>query len=365
MVRTVAKRIEDAVVRGEIDNTVEGRTTGWLWLLGRSDPVTLDLAGDCWRDLAGAKLRFRNPEPDAHVELASVQRGVVGDMSASRKIRMPLCALEDYLAMRAAGEEVEEVWKNMLSLEWFSETDGRVVLETADFELELSEHCWAMDADAELAQKMANLQAMRDFLEQLVGRCPGRGDDGDWEHRLKESDRLTDAYQEVLDKYFDDPDAERKEAFVMGWDDLLQAMAEGGGTEPLLEEQGWVEEPELDEMEALEEVHPLQEDAEDLALRAHDLLRREDRQAVVLSPLNQVASRLAGALSGVYEKESGYVVAVLKRCLLLQGDALSGIARLAPKIQDADQRRAVGVLRDELLDLRERLADLCRELRGI
>ncbi len=38
----------------------------------------------------------------------------------------------------------------------------------------------------------------------------------DREERLKESDRLTDAYQEVLEKYMEDPESERKEAFVMG-----------------------------------------------------------------------------------------------------------------------------------------------------
>ncbi len=48
----------------------------------------------------------------------------------------------------------------------------------------------------------------------------------EWEERLKESDRLTDAYQEVLEKYMEDPDSERKEAFVMGWDGLLGSMAD-------------------------------------------------------------------------------------------------------------------------------------------
>ncbi len=92
-----------------------------------------------------------------------------------------------------------------------------------------------MDEDAEEAQKLANLNAMRDFMAQLIRRreATGRRADGDgeldefaWEERLKESDRLTDAYQEVLEKYMEDADSERKEAFVMGWDGLLDALAE-------------------------------------------------------------------------------------------------------------------------------------------
>ncbi len=32
-------RIDEAVLRGEIDNTVEGRTSGRVWVLGRDEPV--------------------------------------------------------------------------------------------------------------------------------------------------------------------------------------------------------------------------------------------------------------------------------------------------------------------------------------
>jgi len=43
----MALRLDDTVVRGEIDNTVRGRGRGRLWLLGRDEPITLDLTGDC------------------------------------------------------------------------------------------------------------------------------------------------------------------------------------------------------------------------------------------------------------------------------------------------------------------------------
>ena len=61
----MAWRIDEAVIRGEIDNTVEGRTTGRIWLAGRDEPLILTLVGDCWRDLAGTRLRFENPCPMA------------------------------------------------------------------------------------------------------------------------------------------------------------------------------------------------------------------------------------------------------------------------------------------------------------
>src|SRR5664279_5431304 len=68
----MAWRIEQAVIRGEIDNTVEGRTTGRIWLAGCDAPLQLSLDGDCWRDLAGTRLHFENPEPRPGPETAGL-----------------------------------------------------------------------------------------------------------------------------------------------------------------------------------------------------------------------------------------------------------------------------------------------------
>lgn len=372
----MAHRIDRAVLRGEIDNTVEGRTVGRLWLVGREEPVTLELIGDCWRDLAGAKLLFANPAPGEPMALAPRQEGVVGDMTASRKFRVPLCELGECLAREAAGDEVPVVWKNSLYLEWFSRTDGRVVIETCDYELTLCDREWSMDADDEEAQKLANLQAMRDFLASMIARPePGSmvesDDEFGWERRLQQSDRLTDAYQEVLEKYMDDPDAERKEAFVMGWDGVLGAMAEEAESRDEFEaaefdEDDWADD-EVDDDE-LFRPHPLQEAAQELAIRAIDLLRAEygdkDDAGRVLSAMTMVAAKLAGALNGSYERESGYVMAILKRCLNYQNDALSGFAGLLAGCEDGDERRALESLRDEVFVLRGRITEMRRELKG-
>ncbi|MCH7225397.1 hypothetical protein [Haloferula sp. A504] len=374
----MANRIESAVVRGEIDNTVEGRTIGWIWLLGRADPVTLDLAGDCWRDLAGARLKFRNPEATGHAQLDDLQRGVVGDMTASRKCRVPLIPIDDYLEAKAAGEDPGEVWKNTLYLEWFSESDGRVVIETTDYELELSDPEWRMDADAEEAQKLANLQAMRDFLERIIDRRPFQpdrpegveDDEFEWEKRLKESDRLTDAYQEVLEKYMNDPDAERKEAFAMGWDGMLEAMADkqeqsDPEDEEDDDEEGWMECDDDMDFGDREDEHPLIQEAEDLAVRAFTTLDRESEAAAeVASLIGQVAAKLAGALCGDYEREIGFVLALLKRCLSLQNEALAAFNTLLEQTPEADRRRAIEALRDDFHLLRGKTSEMRRELRG-
>ncbi|MFC7338378.1 hypothetical protein ACFQY0_14385 [Haloferula chungangensis] len=383
----MAHRIDEVLVRGEIDNTQEGKTTGWLWLLGRSEPVTLDLVGDCWRDLAGARLKFRNQAPrrGAGEELSRIQKGVVGDMTASRKAKVPDCPLDEFAARCDAGEDVPLVWKNSLYLEWFSDVDGRVVIETTDFELELSDNEWRMDSDAEEAQKLANLQAMRDFLEGVIGRRPAtpeggrpKDDEFEWEERLKESDRLTDAYQEVLEKYMDDPDAEQKEAFVMGWDGLLEAMAaesEGKGSvspDWLDEDSEEDDEPEseswMDEDDDPFKAHPLQLEAHELAMRSYDLVREDSREipdaCELTSALTKVAAKLAGALNGTYERETGYILAILKRCQQWLNEALAACRHLIELESDNDKERALESLRDEVFLLRQRLTDLRKELKG-
>ncbi|MEP4078224.1 hypothetical protein [Haloferula sp.] len=385
----MAHQIDEALVRGEIDNTQEGKTTGWLWLLGRPEPITLDLVGDCWRDLAGARLKFRNgdPQPGYGAEIEEVQKGVVGDMTASRKIRVPDCSPEEFAARSAAGENVPMVWKNTLYIEWFGDTNGRVVIETTDFEMELSDPEWGMDGDAENAQKLANMQAMRDFLDLVIGRRepapegePSKDDEFEWEERLKESDRLTDAYQEVMEKYMDDPDAEQKEAFVMGWDGLLDAMAsESEGKqvdvpdwrreafeagEETSDSDSWKEEEE----EELFKAHPMQQEAQELAMRSFDLVREDSREpsdgSEVTNALMSVAGKLAGALNGTYEREAGYVLAILKRCLSWLNDSLAACGRLIEVEIDHDKARALEALRDEIFALRQKMTDLRKELKG-
>ncbi|RYD30817.1 MAG: hypothetical protein EOP85_23410, partial [Verrucomicrobiaceae bacterium] len=234
----MAWRIEEAVVHGEIDNTVPGRTTGRVWLTGREEPLILSLDGDCWRDLAGTRLQFENPAPQASADAESLdvdQSGIAGDMTASRKCRVPTVGEEEIHELYQGDREIPFEWKNTLYLEWFSEINGRVVIEAASYILTISPHEWEMDEDEEDAQKLANLNAMRDFMAQVIRRRDPEGPEPDvsaeldefaWEERLKESDRLTDAYQEVLEKYMEDSDSEQKEAFVMGWDGLLDALAE-------------------------------------------------------------------------------------------------------------------------------------------
>jgi len=59
----MAWRLDQAVVKGEIDNRTKGIVTGRIWLFGIERPIELKLEGNCWRDMAGHLLTFENPNP--------------------------------------------------------------------------------------------------------------------------------------------------------------------------------------------------------------------------------------------------------------------------------------------------------------
>jgi len=395
--------IGQAVIRGEIDNTVRGLTTGRVWLLGRDEPLVLRLQGDCWRDIAGARMEFANPnpsqEPAAPVKLHTRQHGLVGDITASRRTR----GRRESGArpkIRLPGEN-PDAWRNCLYIEWFGDTDGRVVIESDQFEVRLDEPEWRMDADDEQAQKLANLQAMRDFLAGVIRRLDytddstggGESDEREWEKLLKQSDRLDTAYKEAIEKYMDDPDSDRKEAFAMGWDSLLGAMADQHESPSSnREEDDWREEepPDFaadsilgdreddddggfDALPAAEgegEPHPVRELARELAMRAYDLVRNQDAESEsgdrLVSNMMLVKGKLAGVLMAAgsdYQPETGFVLAILKRCLQFINDAMSGCQELILAEEDPDHKRALEALLQDIFEVRGQIVELRRELR--
>ena len=400
----MAWRIDEAVIRGEIDNTVEGRTTGRIWLAGRDEALHLNLVGDCWRDLAGTRLRFHNPAPHADPDstaLDSTQTGIVGDMTASRKSKVVTVDEEELQRLYQNQADIPHEWRNTLYLEWFSEINGRVVIESSSYQMEISIQEWMMDEDAEEAQKLANLNAMRDFMAQLIRRREGADaaaedtgelDEFAWEERLKESDRLTDAYQEVLEKYMEDVDSERKEAFVMGWDGLLDALAErdeddgndAGGGNPQYgrmvdvsydedEDEDDYPDPDdtlFDDDDEELEGHPLQLQAQELAMRALDVVPQDAKPGTpayqIVSCLLQVSGKLAGALNDSdddYQPETGFVLAILKRCLNWLNEAVGACQHLMLEENDPDQLAALAHLRCSIFAVRDGIVELRRELK--
>lgn len=412
----MALRIDTAILKGELDNTERGRVVARLWLLGREEPVLLDLAGDPWRDIAGMKLHFVNraeaKAQDSAAGLKPTQNGAVGDMTASRKVKVFTVPDEEWQEAYRQGRihEVPTEWSNSLYLEWFSVEQGRCVVESADFDITIAqEPAWQMDEDEEAAQKMANLQAMRDYLAAIIQRREPAEDDeatgfteDAWETQLKACDRLTDANLEAMDKYGEEEDAEEKTAFVMGWDHLLEerANAEEGlppadrdntkkkrnpewiemmnraCEEVAASEAGETDEDDGDDDEASH--HPLYEFSHELVLRmveelreaGLDEIRNDDRDHPLdrlLTHVLQISGKLAGALKSRHadsELDTGYALAISRRCLNWANEALAALDQVLALDEFAPHRELFEGYRGDLFKLREGITDLRREIRG-
>ncbi len=280
----MAIRLDKAIIRGEISNETAGRVTGRIWLVGKADPVEIDLHGNCLRDLAGCRLLFENPSPrhDPAADIvAPLQHGVVGDMTASRKHRIPTVSDEEVLDYLEARLPVPTRVANALYLEWFSELNGRMVVESADFKLVISPAQWTTTAAEDLLQVRESQANFHSYLDSITGGPDSSEDDDEeeysdddedseddfnsradrdseqeeddldlanrllgndsaedgslievnleadeeeplnefeWEQELREADRRAEAYQEAFDRYRDHPQRERLIAEAMGWE---------------------------------------------------------------------------------------------------------------------------------------------------
>ncbi len=174
----MAFRIHESVVRGEIDNRIKGIVLGKIWVEGRVEPLALELQGNACPDLAGCLLTFTNPLrriPHPGLDsLQSDQRGAIGDLTASRKVRVFDLPLEEALDMLRRKEKPPEHLANALYLEWFSEANGRVVVESADYELTISAPEWRMTQEEDVARAMQAAAGMSDFMEKLAAALERR-----------------------------------------------------------------------------------------------------------------------------------------------------------------------------------------------
>jgi len=204
----MAFRIHDSVVRGEIDNRVNGLVRGKIWLEGRAEPLILELKGNAWPDLAGCLLTLNNPlkrVPHHHLgSLHSIQRGGIGDLTASRKVRVFDLPVREAYLMCKRGEKPPEHMANCLYLEWFSEANGRVVIESADYELTISAPEWRMKPEENEHRAREAAAGMAGFMSRLTEAVEeqqrGQKDpeedwnEHDFEKFMKECDVRADKY---------------------------------------------------------------------------------------------------------------------------------------------------------------------------
>ena len=398
----MAWRIQDSVVRGEIDNRVKGMVRGTLWLDGLAEPVQLELAGNACPDLAGCLLQFANPAKTYPMRkqpaFASVQHGRIGNLSASQKVRVFTVPEDVAFAMIDRGEKPPERLANALQLEWFSDGNGRVVIESAEFQLTISAPEWRLTA-AEEQQRVQDAEAgwegfSKQLNEAVEKQKRGQKDpeaewnEHDYEKFLKESDARTDKYMELQEKYGDSDEAEEKIAREMGWlKELTPEEAEAQrqrieemnrACEAALDEPDPEPEPHREGIDWMRDKdgrihHPLQHRCAESAMRFRHQTAELGLKKAADDDLQQLldewmitGAKLAGALGGIADgrgpADASFTVACLKRALDHLHRAQAGLEAVAPK--QLLPAGLVGEVRAELFAIREGILKLMEEYRG-
>jgi hypothetical protein len=387
----MAWRIEEHVRRGEIDNRVRGKVTGTIWLEGEEAPLVLNLQGDCQPDLAGCFLRFENPAPVPLVTRppAAEQNGQAGDITAARKVRVFDMPVPEAYALLKAGGTPPEHLANALYLEWFSRWNGRVVIESTAYHLEVSEPAWRFTAE-ELNRRADN---------------PGAADGDTWspeedepwdefraEQLLRESDLIGERYRRLLEEFHDHPDGEAIIAREMGWTDRTTEPADDLPDDPAADGPAEEFEPVGDEVddepppdpdrEGIDWVHDRGERImHPVAKRARDLLDpllAEMRSAgdendpgdepffAFVSDFMTVSVKLSAHLGFIARPDGcmdpALLIAWLKRDVALIHRTLTALDALSGHLRFPEDRHAH--FRAELFTLRASVLEVITRLRG-
>jgi hypothetical protein len=163
------------VIDGELDNTVQGWTIGWIGLEGRAEPLKLKLAGNCHPDLAGWKFRIVRTEPSLdrdepldYAGIATDQSGTIGDVTADQVLQHYECSTEEFLRLCRAGQRPPTTLRKALYLEWFSHRNGRVVIQSTRLAVErLKERTFELTDEQWTEQAKQNHEEMAFFMHQI------------------------------------------------------------------------------------------------------------------------------------------------------------------------------------------------------
>ncbi len=345
MISYMALRINQAIISGWIDNRMPGVTHGGIELLGMQRPLQLILKGNCARDLAGTRLDFVNPNPqpqhDVIEELHFLHRGVVGDMTASEKVKSLLIPQEEIAEYLEEGKQIPFEWKNCLSLEWYSLANGRVMIEATGFELKLSHHMWELDVEGEKQQQEDNSVVLEHFIhlineaneaESYVSdESDEDADEFEWERRLRVRDTLDEAVEFLSQSDVDDG----------GDDDLLDANS-------MLERELIVQTAfkfQMDVMMYLGSSFLDSGSRGELAMAAR----------FVFETLDEICPEM---LEKEQEMERGYKIAMLKRATDAGNLAIASCNIL--ELEDDGFKQ----IRDQFFELRDMVLDRLRLLRN-
>jgi hypothetical protein len=259
----------------------------------------------------------------------------VGDITASRKVRVPDIPMDQIAEYYLQKKPFPWHWGNSLYLEWFSERNGRVVIESAVFQLTVSgESTWEMSEEQEKRQREENQRAITGFMDRLVKAADAEREDAAAPEEATDDDEDTplteeeaEALQERSDRLVDRITAGmEREGAAADYEQILEEELErlrreqgeeeteaeaAPGEEELLDDIRDAVDELLDDPDFLEELerdHPLVARVQDYSLQLRRLSEEfgwlpEDAQhehpaGVLTTSVMSAGAKLAGALNG-------------------------------------------------------------------
>ena len=398
-------RLADSVVRGEIDSRQRDRITGRIWLIDRKFPIELTLRGNPMRDIAGCLLEFENPNPmpEDNEGLSPIQMGEPGIITASHKVQVVDIASQ---GVDIASQSLAPITKvgNAIWIEWFSNANGRVVMQATDFHITISSFSWRMTREEEQNQRQRSEKSHQQWRE-IVASENGDGeldffddfeedddwymDEFAWERQFQESDAVSRRYMLLMETYLNHPDRDALIAHEMGWtggegdsfeEEDLDWEDEGIDWEETLElATSLAPIPETEGIDWIRSAdgrirHPLSQSASDIVQQMWRMSKEYELQTEEQSPDMQAMlfhaqtmhAKLAGALDSLAYQEDpdgGFVVACLKRALqsfVLTIKSLGSVAQcnlLPPQF--------ISTCKDDLFAIRQEILRLMQHYRHI
>ena len=181
----MAWRPTEYLLEGELDNTYPGKVTGWMKFAGVKEKVTFDLEGNFHRDIRGAKIHFTGDgdenDPEAIRYMASFgdhQTGRGGDVTA--------------------GLPPTVYVFGSVYLEWYSNENGRVVIELEQDQVKvIGRPIPACESDPisreEQARNMASFLAELSHAAGVIAIAPGQGvvSDPQFSHWVVVDDKIS------------------------------------------------------------------------------------------------------------------------------------------------------------------------------
>jgi len=158
--------LESSILGGYLSNEVPGLVTGVFHLAGQRQPVRVELVGNFLRDIAGCRVDFHNPLPEANEEqvgaIAPLQHGYSGLMTASYRVaKLPRRRSQ---SGSVATLPVPPGLKNLLFFEWFNQEHQRVLIQSWHLQMRVSSPRWQLTKEEESALLRQNRARRKHFL---------------------------------------------------------------------------------------------------------------------------------------------------------------------------------------------------------